>query len=282
MAKKHWIYVKRGLSEDPKHRAQMGECIWLYLHIIDRADWETGIAYNWIDEEEANDMGMPLDTLRHQRQKLDKLDYIRCFQKQHNQDIYIMEWRNPRDYGNEVKNPRVQGSLFQPPSQGGNVQPPSEFQGSNQGSNQGTSQSATPTSTSESKDSRKKRSRDPVDGIIRYHVQPKAVQRAIAEHFKLTPNWETKFSSQFMEWVVEAEVQPAQIETAAKTWRQDKRFNWSVPTLKGIQEHWLELLYPGASGSTAQTAPELSTAEAEAVRAQWAKEMAPIIEETNK
>ena len=35
MTKKHWISVKRGLSEDPKHRQAMGEAVWLFLHIID-------------------------------------------------------------------------------------------------------------------------------------------------------------------------------------------------------------------------------------------------------
>jgi hypothetical protein len=146
MAKKHWIYIKRGLSEDPKHRAQMGECIWLYMHIIDRADWETGIAYDWRDNEEAVAMGMNIETLRYQRQKLDKMDYIRCKQKQHGQDIAIMEWKNPRDYGSETKNPRIQG---------GNSLPPSEFQDGNQGSNQDgnqvPSQITTPTYSSESK-----------------------------------------------------------------------------------------------------------------------------------
>ena len=108
MSKKHWIYIKRGLSEDAKHRAQMGECIWLYMHIIDRADWEMGIAYDWRDGQEAADMGMSIDTLRSQRQKLEKFDYIRCLQKQRGQDVKIMEWKNPRDYGSETKNPRNQ------------------------------------------------------------------------------------------------------------------------------------------------------------------------------
>jgi hypothetical protein len=150
MAKKHWIYIKRGLSEDPKHRAQMGECIWLYMHIIDRADWETGVAFDWKDREEAADMGMPVDTLRRQRQKLEELDYIRTQQKQHSQDVYIMEWKNPRDYGAETKNPRNEGS---------HESLPSEIQGLNQGSNQGLNQGSnqvqaqvqTPTSSSESK-----------------------------------------------------------------------------------------------------------------------------------
>ena len=128
MAKKHWIYIKRGLSEDAKHRAQMGECVWLYMHIIDRADWETGIAYDWKDAQEAADMSLPLETLRKQRQKLEKYDYIRCEQNQHSQDVRIMEWRNPRDYGSEVKNPRIEG--------GGEPQP-SEIQGGSQDDRQG-------------------------------------------------------------------------------------------------------------------------------------------------
>ena len=144
MAKKHWIYIKRGLSEDPKHRAKMSECVWLYMHIIDRADWETGIAFEWKDKQEAIDMGMNVDTLRAQRRKLEELDYIRCKQKQHDQDIYIMEWKNPRDYGAEVKNPRNEGMAETPPS---------DFQGGSQGGSQVPSQVRTPTLSSESKSS---------------------------------------------------------------------------------------------------------------------------------
>ena len=154
MAKKHWIYVKRGLSESAKHRAAMGECIWLFLHIIDRADWETGIAYDWKDREEAADMGMQVDTLRAQRQKLEKLDYIRCTQKQHGQDITIMEWINPRDYSAGVVNPRCQGMAEPLPSEGGiqgGAEPlPSNFQGGSQGGSQVPGQTPTPTLDSES------------------------------------------------------------------------------------------------------------------------------------
>lgn len=171
MGKKHWIYIKRGLSEDPKHRAKMGECVWLYMHIIDRVDWETGIAFDWHDAEEATGMSMHLETLRRQRQKLADLNYILCRQKQHSQDIYVLEWRNPRDYGNEVKNPRFEGTHDQLPSeiqddiQGSNQdaheQPPSEFQGSNQGSNQVQAQVTTPTSTSESISEREEKKPSP-------------------------------------------------------------------------------------------------------------------------
>lgn len=152
MAKKHWIYIKRGLSEDPKHRAEMGECIWLYMHIIDRADWETGIAYDWKDAEEAAQMCMPVDTLRYQRKKLNEMDYIRVKQKQHSQDIYIMEWKNPRDYGSETRNPRNEGrNELQPSNSEGLNQ--GLNQGSNQGLNQVPGQIKTPTSNSISQSS---------------------------------------------------------------------------------------------------------------------------------
>lgn len=142
MAKKHWIYIKRGLSEDPKHRAQMGECIWLYMHIIDRADWETGTAFDWKDELEAAEMSMPVTTLRHQRRKLEELEYIRCKQGQRSQDIIILEWINPRDYSGGVVNHRNQSD---------NPLTPSEFQGDNQGDNHATSGINTPSYDSKSK-----------------------------------------------------------------------------------------------------------------------------------
>ena len=106
MAKKNWIYVKRGLSEDPKHRNQIGNRIWLFLHIIDRADWETGIVADWRDKEESDDMGMNFRTLQQQRQELDALGYITCQQTLHGQTITIHNWVNPRGYSNAVLNPR--------------------------------------------------------------------------------------------------------------------------------------------------------------------------------
>jgi len=242
MAKKHWIYIKRGLSEDAKHRAQMGECIWLYMHIIDRADWEMGIAYDWKDKEEAADMSMNFETLRDQRQKLERLDYIRCDLKQRGQDIKIMEWRNPRDYGSEVKNPRILGDALPLPT---------EIQGYPhsypQSDPQVSSQPVTPTSNSKdskTSESLKNPKPDILDGILEYQLHPKAIQDAIKKYFKLTPNWEAKYNTQFMEWAVETGITPEQVQKAAELWRIDKRFNWAVPSLRGIQEHWLELITP--------------------------------------
>lgn len=83
---------------------------------------------------------------------------------------------------------------------------------------------------------------DILDGILRYTLKPKSIQDAIRNYFKLTPNWEAKYNRQFMEWAIQEQITPEQIQHAAKLWGSDKRFNWSHPSLKGIQEHWLELI----------------------------------------
>lgn len=180
MAKKHWIYIKRGLSEDPKHRAAMGECIWLFMHIIDRVDWETGIVHDWKDSEEAAEMAMEPRTMRYQRQKLEKLDYIRCKQKQHSQEIKIMEWVNPRDYSAGVLNHR----------EGDNGVEPSILQGDNQGDNQGDSQGrgkiVTP-SLSPKSDSESKRARAPKANDFPSNV----LFREVTEKYPAKANWHT-------------------------------------------------------------------------------------------
>lgn len=102
--KKQWISVKCGLSRDPKHRQKMGESIWLYLHILDCASWDDGIAHEWTDESAAEEMGMPVRTLRSHRRKLDELGYITCQQKKRSQDIVIRNWTNPREYSGKVHN----------------------------------------------------------------------------------------------------------------------------------------------------------------------------------
>jgi hypothetical protein len=83
---------------------------------------------------------------------------------------------------------------------------------------------------------------DALDGIIRYQLKPQSIRQAFADFFKLTPNWEAKYNRQFLEWSVETGVTPEQVQHAARVWGKDKRFNWAAPNLKGIQEHWLELI----------------------------------------
>ncbi|MDD2922171.1 MAG: hypothetical protein PHQ36_07780 [Anaerolineales bacterium] len=102
--KKQWISVKCGLSRDPKHRQTMGESIWIFLHMLDTANWETGIVHDWKDDAAAEEMNMPVRTLREHRRKLDELGYITCVKKQYTQDIVIHNWTNPREYNGDVYN----------------------------------------------------------------------------------------------------------------------------------------------------------------------------------
>lgn len=85
----------------------MGETIWLFLEIIDLANWETGTISEWIDSVIAEDIVMNIKTLRRHRQKLESEGYITCVQKQHHQEIIIHAWVNPRNYSGKVKNPKT-------------------------------------------------------------------------------------------------------------------------------------------------------------------------------
>jgi hypothetical protein len=101
--RKTWIKVKRGLIE-PKHRVQLGIRIWLYLHILDRADWETGKVIDWSDKCEADELEIPLETLRSQRRQLEEDGYITAVKGQYSQQIIIHNWTDPRKYDGEVIN----------------------------------------------------------------------------------------------------------------------------------------------------------------------------------
>jgi hypothetical protein len=140
MAKKLWISIKRGLIRNPKHRIAMGECIWLFQYMIDVADWNTGKIPDWKDEAAADDMQMPVRTLREQRRKLESLEYISCSQKQYGQEITILEWTNPREYSGETYNQRKGDSEASPSENGQGY-----TQGYTQGSTQGSTQDVTPT-----------------------------------------------------------------------------------------------------------------------------------------
>lgn len=141
MAKKNWIFLKRGLTEDAKHRERMGIFVWLFLHMVDRADWEEGVIFDWRDAEEADDMSMPVVTLRYQRRKLEELGYITSRKRQSKQEITIHNWVNPRTYGGKVTNRRSVNELT-----------PSELESDNQSDNQSDNRSYvavnTPTSSS--------------------------------------------------------------------------------------------------------------------------------------
>jgi hypothetical protein len=109
MTAKTWIKIKRGLL-DPKHRMALGVRVWLFIYIIDRADWDTGMIEGWKDQEAADDLEMPVRTLTTQRQELETGGYIACKQSLHGQTITIHNWTNPREYSGEVLNQRDHGT----------------------------------------------------------------------------------------------------------------------------------------------------------------------------
>ena len=133
MSKKNWIYIKRGMSEDPKHRERIGMAIWLFMHMIDAADWETGRVYDWRDKEVGIDMTASTATVREWRQRLTDLGYITCVQKQHSLEIIIHNWNNPKEYNTPKINVRQGKSEVAPLDA-------IEIEGTPQGDNQGDNQ----------------------------------------------------------------------------------------------------------------------------------------------
>lgn len=95
MTERTWMKIHNGLN-DPKHRAAIGVRLWLFMHLIDRADWETGIVWHFRDGAAAEELDMPLDTIRRQRHELRDAGYIKSFAGEQCQHIMIMRWRNPR------------------------------------------------------------------------------------------------------------------------------------------------------------------------------------------
>lgn len=94
--KKSWIKVHTGLTNDPKHRETIGVRIWLYLALINHADYETGFVWDYTDSDMASEMGMSINTLRTWRRELEDAKYIRCYPGYQCQHIMIAKWRNPK------------------------------------------------------------------------------------------------------------------------------------------------------------------------------------------
>jgi hypothetical protein len=103
--KKTWIYIKVGLFRDPKHRRELGEAIWLYGHLIDIADWDTGVVDEFKDQECADEMAASISWVRKHRRRLEEKGYIKINQLgQQGQRITLVKWTNPRSYDGAVLN----------------------------------------------------------------------------------------------------------------------------------------------------------------------------------
>jgi hypothetical protein len=101
--KKTWIKVKRGILE-AKHRRKLGITVFLYLYILDNVNWDTGIIYEWTDEAAAEELEIPLSTLRDHRRKLEDELYIQTTQKSRCLEISVRNWTNPREYSGQIYN----------------------------------------------------------------------------------------------------------------------------------------------------------------------------------
>lgn len=103
MTKKTWIKVKCGILE-PKHIVALGQAWYLYLYMLDIANWETGTIPEWKDEYAAQDLGKQTSMIREHRKHLANEGYISFQKKQYCQLITIHNWTNPRRYDGVVQN----------------------------------------------------------------------------------------------------------------------------------------------------------------------------------
>jgi hypothetical protein len=95
MKKKWFIHVKIGLLE-PKHVKNMKDAIWLFLHLIDDADWATG-QVAWTIADAATVLGLSQPTIRKYKARLESAGYIDTSPVQHSHlESNILAWRNPR------------------------------------------------------------------------------------------------------------------------------------------------------------------------------------------
>jgi hypothetical protein len=128
MAKKPtWIKVHSNILE-PKHQKAIGERIWLFLYLIDNADWKTGIVPEYTDADAARDLGRSKRTIERWRSDLIKGGYIACKQIQHGQEVTINRWRNPQHVNSEPINI---------PAEGTQICREKKVQGTQQGTQQG-------------------------------------------------------------------------------------------------------------------------------------------------
>ena len=113
--KKQWVSLGRDFAVNPKVRQDLGECIWLYLYMVDKANWETGTIIGWKDADEAAALELNPRTVKDQRQKLDRLGYIDFIQRQRDHDVIIRDWHVPGHW-DTIVNPSVHGPKDEVPT----------------------------------------------------------------------------------------------------------------------------------------------------------------------
>jgi len=134
LKKRTFIKVRSGILE-PKHRRKIGSAIFLYLYILDRANWDDGIIHEWSDETVAEELEMPVMTVRYQRRKLENELYIQSQQKYQRMEISITKWSNPKERSTPAQEEAEESEDM--PDDGGNPLPPSNDGGKHGGKHGG-------------------------------------------------------------------------------------------------------------------------------------------------
>ena len=91
---KTFIKVKRGIIS-PEHYEAIGPAVWLFLYLIDRADFDSGTMYGYTDDQAAEDIGSKKRTIRSWRIKLQDGGYIDWIKKPYSINVTISIWDNP-------------------------------------------------------------------------------------------------------------------------------------------------------------------------------------------
>jgi hypothetical protein len=101
MKQEKWFFaVKRGLL-DPKHVKAMGEAVWLFLYLVDNADWPTGVAA-WTPGDARATLGYSYPTIRKYKAQLETAGYITTREDRNgSRSSTIHNWRNPKERGND-------------------------------------------------------------------------------------------------------------------------------------------------------------------------------------
>ena len=115
MARKTFIKVRIGILE-PKHIFQIGGAIWLYLYILNRADWKTGKIFDWRDKDAAAEIGVYVQSIRNQRKRLESGEYITSMQRQHRLEITVSNWHDPASKVDQQDQDFVGDKKIAPPS----------------------------------------------------------------------------------------------------------------------------------------------------------------------
>lgn len=89
-----WVHLWAGLVRDPtgKHHRAIRQAVWLYLYLLEGANWKTGLLFRRIATIAA-EMGLNHRTIERWLRNLRKGGYIRTISNGRTLNISITKWR---------------------------------------------------------------------------------------------------------------------------------------------------------------------------------------------